>query len=80
LFLVEHPTCVYCERMGKVQAASVVDHIIPHKGDSTLFWDRDNWQQLCKRCHDSLKQKEEGGKIVGCDTIGVPISAAHHWK
>ena len=29
-----------------------VDHIIPHRGDPELFWDRSNWQALCKNCHD----------------------------
>lgn len=79
-FLVEQPLCCYCNRIGKVGAATVVDHIIPHRGEHSLFWDRDNWQALCKRCHDSIKQKEEGGIVVGCDKIGVPISANHHWK
>jgi 5-methylcytosine-specific restriction endonuclease McrA len=30
----------------------VVDHIQPHKGDETLFWDENNWQPLCRQCHD----------------------------
>ena len=53
--------CVMCLKRGKVTAATVVDHIVPHKGNDRLFWDRDNWQSLCKRCHDSDKQKEERG-------------------
>jgi 5-methylcytosine-specific restriction protein A len=32
--------------------AEVVDHIKPHKGDMTLFWDENNWQSLCKMHHD----------------------------
>ncbi|WP_288659528.1 MULTISPECIES: HNH endonuclease [Pseudomonas] len=57
--LREHPLCVYCERLGRVTAASVVDHKTPHRGDMTLFWDRANWQSLCKPCHDSVKKQEE---------------------
>lgn len=79
LFLYARPLCLYCERMGKIVGATVVDHIIPHKGDYKLFWDQHNWQPLCKRCHDSIKQKEEGGKVVGCDTSGVPVHRLHHW-
>jgi 5-methylcytosine-specific restriction enzyme A len=78
-YLKEHPLCLYCHQSGRLMAAEVVDHIIPHQGDMSLFWDRDNWQALCKRCHDSIKQKEEGGKIVGCDATGAPISPSHHW-
>lgn len=59
-FLRERPLCCYCEREGRVEAATVVDHIIPHKGSEALFWDESNWQPLCKRCHDSTKAKEEG--------------------
>jgi len=43
---------VECERKGHVIPATVVDHIIPHRGDETLFWDESNWQALCKKCHD----------------------------
>ena len=32
--------------------ATVVDHVIPHRGDRKLFWDEQNWQPLCKECHD----------------------------
>ena len=45
-FLSVHPFC----KCG--QFAEATDHIIPHRGDLKLFWDRANWQTLCKRCHD----------------------------
>lgn len=51
-FLRENPLCAECERRGKVEAATVVDHVVPHRGDKELFDDEDNWQSLCKRCHD----------------------------
>lgn len=57
--LAAHPLCLYCERAGKVAAATVVDHKVPHRGDKALFWDRSNWQSLCKSCHDEVKQAEE---------------------
>lgn len=37
----------------------VVDHIVPHRGDLGLFWDRSNWQTLCPDHHDIVKQREE---------------------
>jgi len=52
LFLRKHPLCAECKRQGKLTPATVVDHIIPHRGDMTLFWDESNWQPLCKDCHD----------------------------
>lgn len=51
-FLKVHPFCVICKAEGKLVKATVVDHIIPHRGDEKLFWDESNWQPLCKRCHD----------------------------
>ena len=59
-FLRSHPLCVECERSGLVAAATVVDHIIPHKNDKALFWDHSNWQPLCKPCHDSKTAREDG--------------------
>ena len=50
-FLQAHPLCEECQRQGKYVKATDVDHIIPHRGDKKLFWDRSNWQALCHRCH-----------------------------
>jgi 5-methylcytosine-specific restriction protein A len=36
----------------KYTMAVVVDHITPHRRNKELFWDKTNWQALCKRCHD----------------------------
>ncbi|MDY1215405.1 HNH endonuclease signature motif containing protein [Pseudomonas aeruginosa] len=58
-YLRDHPLCVYCERKGLVTAANTVDHIVAHRGDQDLFWDKDNWQPLCGPCHSADKQKEE---------------------
>lgn len=57
--LLSHPLCVYCERDGRAEPATVVDHKVPHRGDQTLFWNRTNWQSLCKTHHDGEKQREE---------------------
>jgi len=58
-YLAEHPNCVRC-----FKAASVVDHIKPHRGDDTLFWDRSNWQALCATCHNRHKQREERRQVL----------------
>ena len=52
LFLRQHPLCVECLKENKITPATVVDHIVPHRGDQKLFWDQDNWQPLCKDHHD----------------------------
>ena len=79
-YLAEHPLCVMCDAAGKVTAATVVDHVRPHRGDMLLFWDRDNWQPLCAPCHDGAKATQErSGRVIGCDASGVPIDPCHHW-
>ena len=60
MFLARHPLCAECQRQGRVSAANTVDHIIPHQGDQTLFWDESNWQSLCKLHHDRDKAEQEG--------------------
>ncbi len=60
-YLTRHPFCVKCLSKGIHTPATVVDHIKPHKGNKTLFWDSNNWQALCKRCHDIKTATEDGG-------------------
>lgn len=58
-FLLDNPLCVMCKARGQVTAACVVDHVKPHRGDMLIFWDRSQWQALCKPCHDRDKAKME---------------------
>lgn len=51
-FLRKNPLCTICQSNFKLTPATVVDHILPHRGDQKLFWDENNWQPLCKTCHD----------------------------
>lgn len=46
-------------QIGEMVKATVVDHIIPHRGDQKLFWDQRNWQSLCKQCHDRKTLTED---------------------
>ena len=62
-WLRKHPLCVYCEREGRVTAATILDHIIPHRGNQELFWASEtNWQSLCKTHHDGQKAQEEAAQ------------------
>ena len=58
-FLLTHPLCEECRKNGKYTKATVVDHVVPHRGDQKLFWDRSNWRPLCKRCHDRKTGRED---------------------
>jgi 5-methylcytosine-specific restriction protein A len=81
-YLRKHPLCVRCQRVDKrAVAATVVDHIMPHRGDMVLFWNKANWQSLCSNCHNGYKQRlEKTGREVGCDLAGRPVDPNHHWN
>lgn len=51
-YLRRNPLCAECLKAGILTPATVVDHVIPHRGDKQLFWNEKNWQPLCKNCHD----------------------------
>lgn len=56
-----HPLCQRCESKGIIRASEVTDHIVPSEvhGD---FWDRKNWQALCKRCN--IEKGNEDKKLI----------------
>ncbi len=57
--LSNHPLCVMCQAEGRVKPATVVDHKVAHRGDMKIFWQSENWQSLCKPCHDSHAQRRD---------------------
>ena len=71
------PNCRLCAERDTLTRATIVDHVVPHRGDSQLFWGPLNLQSLCRTCHDSVKQSaERGGDGLrrGCDEDGLPLS------
>lgn len=72
------PLCRMCREHGVITAATVVDHIQPHKGDEALFWSPENLQPLCATHHNRDKQSEERrgySTEVGAD--GWPTDQKH---
>ena len=55
--LRKEPLCRMCEAQGRVTAATVADHVTPHRGDPALF--DGSLQSLCATCHSSVKQRED---------------------
>jgi 5-methylcytosine-specific restriction protein A len=73
----ENALCVYCKKAGRVVAATVVNHRIPHRGDTKLFWDKGNWEPVCKPHHDGLIQSiEKSGRKRPVDVDGWPIETS----
>ena len=65
-FRATHP---FCANPGKATDCTlltdVTDHIVPHRGDATLFWDAHNWQPLCWTCHSRKTARETTWTGVG---------------
>jgi 5-methylcytosine-specific restriction protein A len=51
--LRDQPTCQKCGAPG-----TTVDHVIPHRGEEALAFDRGNVQTLCGSCH-ARKTRED---------------------
>ncbi|CUH68670.1 HNH endonuclease [Thalassovita gelatinovora] len=58
VYLARNPLCVDCGELGLVVEATEVDHVKPHRGDRAKFFDRSNWQALCKPCHSRKTARE----------------------
>jgi 5-methylcytosine-specific restriction enzyme A len=82
--LAHEPFCRQCKKAGRTVRATIVDHIVPHRGDMKLFWARNNWQSLCTTCGNGDKQRQErsGGKpqYRGCTEDGTPLDPNHAWR
>jgi 5-methylcytosine-specific restriction protein A len=82
--LSAEPLCRMCAKAGRTTAATVADHIVPHKGDPKLFWEG-KLQSLCDadpwRCHSSRKQQQEAvGFTNDVGEDGMPTDPMHPWN
>jgi ABC transporter substrate binding protein len=71
------PLCRPCLEDGRITAATVADHIVPHAGDPQLFW-FGRLQSLCTPHHESSKKREEArgySTRIGAD--GWPVDPRH---
>jgi 5-methylcytosine-specific restriction enzyme A len=71
------PFCRICKARGEATVATVVDHVVPHKGNWNSFR-LGPLQSLCKPCHDGAKRFEDMHGFdnrIGVD--GMPIDSRH---
>lgn len=82
-YLAANPWCCKCAAHGIRTKATVVNHIIPHRMDLRLFWNRRNWEPVCAPCHNGATQSEEkrqgGGRWGysiphGVKPSGIPVT------
>lgn len=62
-YLAKHPFCAdpYRRHVPRLEMATDVDHVQPHRESWEMFWDPANWQGLCKGCHSTKTAREDGG-------------------
>lgn len=78
--LSAHPLCRMHLELGQPVAATVADHIVPHRGNVELFYGG-ALQSLCASCHSAHKQRQErSGTLRGSGVTGEPLDAMHHWR
>ena len=71
--LTEQPLCERCLLQEIVTPATVVHHLVPHRGDLVKFWSGP-FENLCAPHHNSQGQMEDHGKVVmQFDAAGWPI-------
>ena len=58
-FRRDNPLCVGCRAIGRLEAATVTDHIVPHRGDAEIFWQAQWWQPSCDWHHNVVKRRLE---------------------
>jgi 5-methylcytosine-specific restriction enzyme A len=75
--LLSHPMCKFCLEWGIVELATVVDHVVPHRGDVNASWCGE-LQSLCKPCHDRTKRMIElRGYRTDIGLDGYPLDPNH---
>lgn len=74
-----NPLCVRCTSVGRVTAATVLDHVVAltNGGNNSDA----NLQGLCHACHEQKTRQDLGQRErSGCDARGMPSDPAHHWN
>jgi len=70
LHLAQHPLCVRCNGL-----ASLVDHIRAVQGEDDVgFFDPDNHQALCRRCHAVKTHADRRAGLTRRDGAGVGVN------
>lgn len=75
-----HSLCSRCSTDHRPVAASVANHVIPHKGNETLFWEGE-LESVCAPCHDgAIRSEEARGHRIGMTIDGRPKDPKHPWN
>jgi 5-methylcytosine-specific restriction enzyme A len=78
--LEQQPLCRWCQIKGKVVAATIAHHDVPHKGCRKKFYTGE-LVSLCQACHDKTAQQiERRGFSTEIGPDGNPADPNHPWN
>jgi 5-methylcytosine-specific restriction enzyme A len=88
LYFKRHPLCRDCQLLGRVTAASHLDHIRTVEAAPELAWSWDNLTGLCHACHSRKTSTSDRGfgrpaaapRVRGCTPDGFPVDPDHPWN
>jgi 5-methylcytosine-specific restriction enzyme A len=84
LKLQEKPLCELCIKIGRIEPATVVDHLVAIKAGGDPYPPLYALMSLCAPCHNTkTRVVEQLGReftVRGCDERGYPLDPNHPWN
>jgi hypothetical protein len=77
IHLKRFPNCARCAGLGRIRAASIVDHDPPCGDSVAAFWDPQRYRSLCRKCHDFCRREQRLGYSTAIGVDGRPIDPKH---
>jgi 5-methylcytosine-specific restriction enzyme A len=82
--LQANPLCEVCLKIGRLEVAVAVDHIIAIRAGGEAYPPLDGLMSCCASCHNRKTRGEQLGKelpvVWGCDERGYPLDPNHPWN
>jgi 5-methylcytosine-specific restriction protein A len=84
LKLEHNVLCEECFKIGRLELAVAVDHVIAISAGGEPFPPPDELRSLCISCHNrKTRVVDQQGKELttkGCDVSGMPLDPVHPWR
>ncbi|TZG26495.1 hypothetical protein [Sphingomonas montanisoli] len=74
----DNPLCAYCELEGRITAATLTDHLYPHRLFAGVFWLKHWWVSSCGPCHSGFKQALERRGKAAIDALADRLGRPRH--
>jgi 5-methylcytosine-specific restriction endonuclease McrA len=75
--LMLNPICEPCSAIGRIEVATLVDHVQAISDGGEPFPEMSGLMSMCSACHN--RKHSPKGAFIGCDESGMPIGN-HPWN